>query len=166
MNGPPVIGRPGPEQIAGLDLVAVAAGKLHRINVVIDYRPHDQFYALSGVTHGADVQVVYVIDGYDVWVADHETFGGWDLAESNLTVDEAARVLADAYMHDKAAGVLVRYDWPTGMIEDFLADQQRREGLYAELDKGSDRVEADPERRRQALVDTLTTFRDRDRKRS
>ena len=122
-------------QIEALDEVAQAASKLHQINIVIN--PEPTF--LTGHIHGADIQIVAVDGGYEAWITDPDAADRRSRVEAGLTVDEAAVIIADAYMHDKAAQVLAREGWSTGKIEHFLEDDERAAWLFAELDGGSRR---------------------------
>ena len=130
------------EQTEGLLKVIEAAGKLHQVNLTI-YNPQGVMHpnaqlALTGMDHGRDTEIVYIVGGYDVWLADPEDTFGEHMAASDLALDEAAHVIADAYMFDKASKVLARQGLPTGAIEEFLEDDIRREEFYVLLDRGSD----------------------------
>jgi len=121
----------------GLYEVVEAAVKLHNVTLLVDPgKPGDVATLRCGNGYGYGLEVVYAAGGYDLW-------NDGELFKTDLTVDQAAFAIVNAYMWGKATLVLNR-DFGMGgeEIGRFLKDDSRRVPFFELLDKGSDTMRA------------------------
>jgi hypothetical protein len=90
------------EQVWGLKLLADLVGK-SECNCWIRNDPGDVAYLAAADTPGAS-QIVYATGGYDVW-----TTGAHNLQATNLSIEDAAKVVVAEYHLAKAARIKARH---------------------------------------------------------
>jgi hypothetical protein len=123
------------EQTAGLLQLIRAAGRLHRISLQLRLQPGD-VVSVTGYQYAENVSVVFVSGGYDIWTAGSD---GLDLTETDLPLEVAAMVVADAYMEAKARHVITQtWRMEPLVAERVLSDPEEREWFFGQMDVSSD----------------------------